>query len=405
MRPRATRRSIRRRQASKLISSFLTAAEAINDRLRIYPQVTQRFHMRAYHPAMKFLAVALAVLTSALYAEPEGATASLKRFEELGKKSEAITKEASERDVALILGEPQSKGTGAWSHPERKVWHYLSYTDDALHRSFSVWFDPKTGCSLSKVAVSRAEIEKLPLRVSTGKVIHVYPDYPSKGGDGFLCDVQFHRDGRDIGIGVAVATSKRVNGRPEIGATIRVEYRGQESDTIFVGERSLYLESMVFTGNGEKSAPANGDKPSFKAEAKAPTAKAQSVLYEDSQYKFVGHGYGNQGKDTPSFFAFSKATGKWVRISEVSLRDAVLGRSPDFHKVNLAIGWDHSVFKGRDFIEFPLITGAVLLPNKIEFDPYKQVYQLSIGSSYGEHSHPTVFHLRKSELDACFQEK
>lgn len=163
----------------------------------------------------------------------------------------------------------------------------------------------------------------------------------------------------------------------------------------------LLLPLIVSLGVSAQSA----DQPSFKAEAKAPTAKSQKELYEDSRYKFVGHGYGNQGEDTPSFFAFSKAAKKWIRISEVSTRDAVLGRSPDFDKVRLSVGWDHSRLKERDYVEFPLITGAVLLPATIEFDSGKQVYRLSIGSSYGEHSHPTVFHLRKSELDAYFQEK
>ncbi len=89
----------------------------------------------------------------------------------------------------------------------------------------------------------------------------------------------------------------------------------------------------------------------------------------------------------------------------MSTRDAVLGRSPDFDKVRLQVGWDHSRLKDRDFVDFPLITNAVLLPDKIEYDADKQVYRLLIGSRYGEHSHPTIFYLRKSDLDACFEKK
>src|SRR5688572_15661366 len=110
--------------------------------------------MQPYHPAMN-LAVALVALVSPLLADSKDAAASLKRFGELRKQSEGITKESSEKDVISLLGEPQSKGNGGWGHPERKVWHYLNYTDDSLHRSFSVSFDPRTGCSVSQVEIFR----------------------------------------------------------------------------------------------------------------------------------------------------------------------------------------------------------------------------------------------------------
>ena len=160
----------------------------------------------------------------------------------------------------------------------------------------------------------------------------------------------------------------------------------------------LWLLIVGFGVSGLSAEPA-----SLKAEAKAPTAKVQTELYQDLHYKFAGHGYGNQGENTPSFFAFSQTGKKWIRISQVSTRDAVLGRSPEFDKVPLPVGWDHSRLKERDYVEFPLITGCVLLPDKIEYVAEKQVYRLSIGSRYGEHSHPTTFDLRKSDLDAVIE--
>lgn len=210
---------------------------------------------------MNMLAVVLVLLSSSLSAEPEAATASLKRFAELGRKAESITKESSEKDVVSILGEPQSKGNGGWMHPDRKVWHYLYYTDDSLHRSFAVWFDPEAGCSVSKQAISRAELEKSPLLVSTGKVIDVYRDYPEKGGEGFLCTVRFKQDAQDLTLGVAVATLDRVKGKPRIGATVRVEQRGPGPDYIFLSAHALYLESMVFTDNGDNPL-SEGGRPS-----------------------------------------------------------------------------------------------------------------------------------------------
>lgn len=142
------------------------------------------------------------------------------------------------------------------------MWYYLNYTDESLHRSFSVSFDPKDGCSVSAVGISRAEVEKLPLHVLTGKVVRLYRNYPNMGDNGILCDVQFNRDGRDCLIGVAVATLDRVKGIPKIGAGVRVAHHGPEVDYIFVGSRSLYLESMIFTDNGKQAAPPDGDRPS-----------------------------------------------------------------------------------------------------------------------------------------------
>src|SRR5882724_3246324 len=106
------------------------------------------------------------------------------------------------------------------------------------------------------------------------------------------------------------------------------------------------------------------DQPSFRAQDAqiAPASKSQNPrdLYEDADYKFVGLHYGSRGEDSPSFFAFSKSTGKWIRISEVSTRDAVLGRSPDSAKVPLQVGWDHSSLKEKEYAQFPLITNVVL---------------------------------------------
>jgi len=138
-------------------------------------------------------------------------------------------------------------------------------------------------------------------------------------------------------------------------------------------------------------------------EIKEPTAKRQLEIYQDSFYKFVGHGYGKRGEDTPSLFAFNKTANMWIRISKVSTRDAVLGRSPDFPEVMIQVGWDHSRLRSQDYVDFPLITGCVLLPDKIAYDGDKQLYQLYIGSQYGKYSHPTIFYLPKRDLDAYFK--
>lgn len=188
--------------------------------------------------------------------------ASLKRLAELSKQSESITKETSEREVTSILGEPQYKGTGGrrLGYSKKKMWNYLNYTDDSLHRRFNVWFDPKTGCSVSKVEILRSEIKKSPLLVHDGKVLQVYPFDPKKEGDGFLCHVRFNRDGRDFTIMVGVAKLDRVKGTPEIGAAIRMEHHANKFNFIFKDVAALYLESIVFTANGEQDAARQNKK-------------------------------------------------------------------------------------------------------------------------------------------------
>ncbi len=172
---------------------------------------------------MRILVVSLVALAAPLIAESERATASSARFAELRKQSEQITTSSSEEDVISLLGEPQCKGSGGWGHLDRKVWCYLSFTNDSLHQAFSVSFDTKTSCSVSQVEISREELKKSPLHVSTGTVLMVYRDYPTKGGEGFLCDVRFNRDVQDITIGVSVGTLDRVKGTPQVGESIRVE--------------------------------------------------------------------------------------------------------------------------------------------------------------------------------------
>jgi len=62
---------------------------------------------------MNLLAVILVGLSSPLFAESEAATASLKRFAELEKQSESITKESSEKEGLQFLVSRKAKETEA----------------------------------------------------------------------------------------------------------------------------------------------------------------------------------------------------------------------------------------------------------------------------------------------------
>jgi len=196
-----------------------------------------------------------AVHSSLLHIESDTSAVSLKQLLELEKLSESITKETSERAIISMLGEPPFKTTGGWGHADRKVWTYLTHTDDSLHRSFSIWFDPETGCSVSKVEVFRSEIEKTPLLSLRGEFIQVTSrNNPEKEDEGFSCLVRFNRFGRDFIIGVAVAELDRVKGTPEIGAAIRMDHYDNKFNFNFRGVAALYLESIVLTADGERGA-------------------------------------------------------------------------------------------------------------------------------------------------------
>ena len=139
--------------------------------------------------------------------------------------------------------------------------------------------------------------------------------------------------------------------------------------------------------------------PSFFATAESPTADRTTQIFEDSHYIFIGHGYGERGEDTPSVFVYRKRSDSWIRISMVSTEGASFGRSPDMEHVPISVGWDHSKFAQLKYVAFPLITGAVLLPDSFEFVPERRAYRILIGSRYGEFSHPTIFYLHVDDLD------
>lgn len=46
-----------------------------------------------------------------------------------------------------------------------------------------------------------------------------------------------------------------------------------------------------------------------------------------------------------------------------------------------------------------------MLPDKVEFDEKQNIYRLTHGSTYGEHSHPTILVIHRGDLDAFFAGK
>jgi hypothetical protein len=192
--------------------------------------------------SLLFASIMASVLSAVCSASDSDAASN--RYFALKQLTARVKATSTPQEVWSLLGDPIHKGTGGWGHLDREVWSYLDYTDESQSFSFSVTFDPKMGCSVSASQTLRSEVMKHPKQVAMGTVRAVNWDYPTKGGNGFLCDVQFD-DGPLIG--VAVSDRRRVKGEPEREARVRVEHYGPVGQYIFVGGNSLFLESMEFT--------------------------------------------------------------------------------------------------------------------------------------------------------------
>jgi len=189
-----------------------------------------------------------ACLWGALVHAGEGNTNPVaQRLGEFKKLSEPFTKASTPEEVEKRLGKPLSTTSGAWSNPGREYWHYLHDTNEVRHIGFAVIFDPDSGCSVSWTEITREELRKSPLQVSSGEVIDVHRGYPSTGEPGFLCSVNFKDNERIVSRTIGVADLKRVKGIPEKGSMVRVEHHGAEANYIFTGRSALELESITFT--------------------------------------------------------------------------------------------------------------------------------------------------------------
>lgn len=183
------------------------------------------------------------------------------RLTELKKLSAAITKETTKEQIVKLLGEPISKSTSAWTHPERELWHYYNFIDDSEYRRFTIAFNRENECEVIIDETTRAEVEKLPLIISTGKVIDTIPNNnPEKGNNSFLCHVEFDQKSGGYTIGVSSKFNHRVTGIPEAGATIRIEHRTKDMNYIFLSKQELYLHSITFTKPEKEAVVPSGNK-------------------------------------------------------------------------------------------------------------------------------------------------
>ncbi len=100
------------------------------------------------------------------------------------------------------------------------------------------------------------------------------------------------------------------------------------------------------------------------------------TLYEDDEVRIAAVDYGHHtSPQTPGFYVLGKSSQKWIRIEKVSLKHAILGRSPTFEECRAAgvqppsVGWDFRSLAEHDYVELPLrSSGSLLFPDKIEKD-------------------------------------
>jgi hypothetical protein len=129
---------------------------------------------------------------------------------------------------------------------------------------------------------------------------------------------------------------------------------------------------------GCSAAPTETDiGPTVIATATGPAATdTPRTLYEDDEMRVAAVSYGHwDSPEVPGLYIWGKASRKWIRIDKVSLRGAILGRSPTFAECRAAgvnppsVGWDYRRLKGRGYVEMPLMTtGSLNHPDRIERD-------------------------------------
>jgi len=115
-------------------------------------------------------------------------------------------------------------------------------------------------------------------------------------------------------------------------------------------------------------------EPSVRLEPQAaPQGPFGHVLGGDSRYQFVW------GFRKPDVLVHDLLHDNWKRITEVSLKNAKLGRSP----ATVSISWDFSeIYRGKAYAPLPLRTGSdgvsgnVVFPDKVECDTGRSVYLL-----------------------------
>jgi hypothetical protein len=137
--------------------------------------------------SIKLLSASIMAAVSSAVCFAGDSDVPLNRYSSLKQLAAKVTANSMPQEVRLVLGDPVRDETGGWGHLERKVWSYVDYTDESQSVSFSMTFDPKAGCSVAASRALRSDVMKNPRKVVVGTVRAVYRDYPTEGGNGFLC--------------------------------------------------------------------------------------------------------------------------------------------------------------------------------------------------------------------------
>jgi hypothetical protein len=189
-----------------------------------------------------YLRVLVLMLALAIAARAEDAKSALERFAKYRQLATAIRPNSTKPEVLALLGPPESKGPGGWNDLDREIWFYQDYADDERSLILDVIFKPGSPTAVSAVQTLRGDLVKLPVKREQGIVQSIYPAYLTPAG--FFCQVLMS-DGTQATVGVANRT--RVTGEPAVGSRIRFAHRDAPAMFNFVGQSSLYLESIEFT--------------------------------------------------------------------------------------------------------------------------------------------------------------
>jgi hypothetical protein len=149
------------------------------------------------------------------------------------------------------------------------------------------------------------------------------------------------------------------------------------------------------------------NKPSVRLEPAQAPQGGFSEIYRDNHYRFV------QGNRTPDntqvdVLVCNLAQAQWRRITEVSLANSKLGHQPKLVHAYMDFA---TIYQGSNCVPLPLhasadgLSGMAVLPDRIEFDTGRAVYQLWFNSLWHDEAATTKLEIRKKDLDQAFKGK
>lgn len=148
--------------------------------------------------------------------------------------------------------------------------------------------------------------------------------------------------------------------------------------------------------------------------ASSPGTRNLTVIYYDKDFLFLARNYGDHrdfgGSTEPGLFVHSKSHDCWLKVSQVSTKDARFGKSDSDNPgeknrlLKSSVVWDFTSYVNKSSIELPLRTsGSIAFPDRIEYEEKADRFKMGFFSSWNIPSAETSLYLRRKDLIEQFE--